>query len=134
MKCAACGAAGLIRDARDAPYTYKGKSIVVPELSGMYCPACGEIFLDMTEGRRYSAAIREFMKSVNAELADPDFVLAVRKKLQLDQREAGKLFGGGVNAFSRYETGKTKPPLALVQLLRLLDKHPELLEEVRQAS
>jgi len=25
--------------------------------------------------------------------------------------------GGGVNAFSRYENGKTKPPLALVKLL-----------------
>ncbi len=27
------------------------------------------------------------------------------------------IFGGGVNAFSRYENGKTKPPLALVKLL-----------------
>lgn len=54
--------------------------------------------------------------------------------LRLDQREAAALFGGGVNAFSRYETGKTKPPLALVQLLRLLERHPELLEEMRQAS
>ena len=40
---------------------------------------------------------------------------------------------GGVNAFSRYETGRTKPPLALVKLLKLLDRHPELLEEVRAA-
>jgi HTH-type transcriptional regulator / antitoxin MqsA len=36
-----------------------------------------------------------------------------------------------VNAFSRYETGKTRPPLALVKLLKLLDRHPELLSEVR---
>ena len=26
-----------------------------------------------------------------------------------------------------------KPPLALVQLLKLLDRHPELLEEIRAA-
>jgi len=39
--------------------------------------------------------------------------------------------GGGLNAFSRYETGKTKPPLALVKLLRVLDRHPELLAEVK---
>jgi HTH-type transcriptional regulator/antitoxin MqsA len=55
----------------------------------------------------------------------------VRKKLQLDQREAAEIFGGGINAFSRYENGKTKPPLALVQLLRVLDRHPELLDEVK---
>jgi hypothetical protein len=35
--------------------------------------------------------------------------------------------------FSRYENGKTKPPLALVNLFKLLDRHPELLNEVRTA-
>jgi Antitoxin component of bacterial toxin-antitoxin system, MqsA len=40
-------------------------------------------------------------------------------------------FGVGVNAFSRYENGKTKPPLALVKLLKMLDRHPDLLAEVR---
>jgi HTH-type transcriptional regulator/antitoxin MqsA len=57
----------------------------------------------------------------------------VRKKLSLDQREAAEIFGGGINAFSRYENGKTKPPLALVKLLLVLDRHPELLEEIRAA-
>ena len=47
------------------------------------------------------------------------------------QRQAAELFGGGVNAFSRYENGKTKPPLALVKLFKLLDRHPDLLSEVR---
>ncbi len=31
-----------------------------------------------------------------------DFIAGVRKKLDLDQREAGEIFGGAVNAFSRY--------------------------------
>lgn len=47
------------------------------------------------------------------------------------ERQAAELFGGGVNAFSRYENGKTKPPLALVKLFKLLDRHPGLLEELR---
>ncbi|MNF07420.1 Antitoxin MqsA [compost metagenome] len=64
---------------------------------------------------------------------DPDFIIAVRKKFDLDQREAGEIFGGGVNAFSRYENGKTRPPVALVKLFKLLDRHPELFEEVRTA-
>jgi HTH-type transcriptional regulator/antitoxin MqsA len=75
----------------------------------------------------------EFNKQVNASIVDPAFIAGVRKKLALDQREAAALFGGGVNAFSRYENGKTKPPLALVQLLKLLDKHPDLLGEVKAA-
>jgi HTH-type transcriptional regulator/antitoxin MqsA len=55
----------------------------------------------------------------------------VRKKLQLGQREAAEIFGGGINAFSSCENGKTKPPLALVKSFKLLDRHPELLGEVR---
>lgn len=55
------------------------------------------------------------------------------QKTTIMQREAAELFGGGVNAFSRYENGKTKPPLALVKLFKLLDRHPKLLDEVRAA-
>lgn len=62
-----------------------------------------------------------------------EFTMSVRKKLALDQREAAEIFGGGVNAFSRYEKGKTMPPLALVKLLKVLDRHPDLLAKVRTA-
>jgi HTH-type transcriptional regulator/antitoxin MqsA len=89
------------------------------------------MILDPAEATRVSAAMLEFNKHVNASIVDPKFIASVRKKLELDQREAAELFGGGVNAFSRYETGKTKPPLALVKLLRILDSHPELLPMVR---
>jgi HTH-type transcriptional regulator/antitoxin MqsA len=76
---------------------------------------------------------RAFSKQVNAAIVDPRFIAIVRKKLKLDQLETAKIFGGGVNAFSRYETGKTKPPLALVKLVKMLDRHPDLLNGVRTA-
>lgn len=61
----------------------------------------------------------------------PGYIAKVRKKLELDQRrQAAELFGGGINAFSHYENGKTRPPLALVKLFKLLDRHPELLDEL----
>jgi HTH-type transcriptional regulator / antitoxin MqsA len=77
--------------------------------------------------------MRAFSRQVNAAIVDPGFIASVRKKLDLDQREAAEIFGGGVNAFSRYENGKTRPPLALVKLLKLLHRHPELLHEIRTA-
>ncbi len=55
----------------------------------------------------------------------------MRKKLALEQREAAEILGGGVNARSRYENGKTEPPLALVKLLEVLERHLDLLSEVR---
>ena len=131
MKCPSCGAAELVHDTRDLPYIYKGEATAIPAVRGDFCPACDEAVLDANESSRVSAAMLAFNKQVNASIVDPGFITAVRKKLALDQREAAEIFGGGVNAFSRYENGKTKPPLALVKLLKVLDRHPELLNEVR---
>lgn len=133
MKCPTCGAVALVHDTRDMPYTYKGESTVIPAVTGDFCPACGEAVLDIAEATRTGSLMLEFNKQVNASIVDPAFITSVRKKLALDQREAAEIFGGGVNAFSRYENGKTKPPLALVKLLKVLDRHPELLDEVRVA-
>jgi HTH-type transcriptional regulator/antitoxin MqsA len=131
MKCPNCGAKKLVRDTRDVPYTYKGESTVLPQVMGDFCAACDESVLDAAESRRTMNLMLAFNKQVNASIVDPDFIASVRKKLDLDQRQAGEIFGGGVNAFSRYENGKTKPPLALVKLLKVLDRHPDLLDEVR---
>ena len=131
MKCPICAKAELVHDTRDIPYTYKGESTVIPEVAGDFCPACGEAILDAAESARTSALMLEFNKQVNAAIVDPEFISRVRKQLALDQREAAEIFGGGVNAFSRYENGKTKPPLALVKLLKVLEQHPDLLAEIR---
>ena len=133
MKCPVCGAAHLIHDTRDLPYTYKGESTVIPAVTADFCPACGESITDMSETERVMREMQAFHKQVNAAIVDPAFIVKVRKKLDLGQREAAEIFGGGINAFSRYENGKTKPPLALVKLFKLLDRHPELLTEVRAA-
>ena len=131
MKCPNCAKASLVRDTRDMPYAYKGESTVIAAVAGDYCPACGESVLDAAESARISRLMLDFNKRVNAEWVDPAFIASVRKKLLLDQREAAEIFGGGVNAFSRYENGKTKPPLALVKLLKVLNRHPDLLDEVK---
>jgi len=131
MKCPSCGEGKLVRDTRDIPYIYKGETTTIPTVRGEFCPACGEGVLAAAESKRVGAAMLEFNKQVNASVVDPDFIARVRKNLALDQRQAAAIFGGGANAFSRYETGKTKPSLALVKLLMVLDRHPNLLNEVR---
>lgn len=133
MKCPTCAKAKMVHDTRDMPYNYKGESTVIPAVTGDFCPACGESVLDAGESVRASALMLEFNKQVNASIVDPGYIASVRKKLALDQREASEIFGGGVNAFSRYENGKTRPSLALVKLLKVLDRHPDLLDEVKAA-
>jgi HTH-type transcriptional regulator/antitoxin MqsA len=131
MQCPKCAESELVEGTRDFPYTYKGESTRIPRVRGEFCPNCSEAVLDATESARVSALMLQFNRQVNASIVDPEFISKVRKRLALDQREAAEIFGGGVNAFSRYEKGKTKPPLALIKLLRVLDRHPDLLEEIR---
>jgi HTH-type transcriptional regulator / antitoxin MqsA len=133
MKCPNCGAANLVHATRTISYVYKGEQTRIPSITGDFCPKCGESVLDAEQSTRVSSLMLDFNKQVNAAAVDPDFIANVRRKLQLDQREAAEIFGGGVNAFSRYETGRTKPPVSLVKLLKVLDRHPDLLAEVRAA-
>lgn len=79
MKCPACGAAELIHDTRDVPYTYKGETIDIPSVTGDFCPACGEVVLDRIHGDRLSEAMGLFQRQVNAAYVDPAYITQVRK-------------------------------------------------------
>ncbi len=120
----------LIKKNQDVTVTYHGKAAVVSDVEGWHCPVCGECeFVNEADSRRHMDTLNYLVATVKAE--ERQFIRNVRKKLGLKQAEAGKLFGGGINAFSEYEHGITQPHKSTVALLRLLDSHPELLNEVR---
>lgn len=54
----------------------------------------------------------------------------MRTLLGLSQREAGRILGGGPNAFYRYESGRARPSHTMVNLLRLLVADPRRLAEI----
>ena len=58
MKCPCCGAVDLIHETRDMPCTYKGKTIVIPAVTGGFCTACGESILDQEQSERCMTAMR----------------------------------------------------------------------------
>ena len=136
MKCPTCEVGTLVAGVRNMPYRYKGRKMAIKAVKGRYCddPKCGEVVMEMGESVRTSKEMLDFNKKVNAELTPIDLLAEVRQELGLTQQKAAKVFGGGANAFSRYESGKTKPPVALVKLFALLKKHPELYKEIAQAA
>jgi HTH-type transcriptional regulator/antitoxin MqsA len=82
----------------------------------------------------YLTAARDFRTQVDAEPLPPTEIRKVRKRLKLTQKKAGEIFGCGIRAFSQYERGITRPCKATDTLLRLLDRHPELLDEISKAA
>ena len=84
---------------RALSFAYHGATTHVPDVSGWHCPVCGDVEFDAGEGERYSTVVEAFCAARDRELGAT--VRAIRKKLGLRQSDAGRLFGGGVNAFSR---------------------------------
>lgn len=132
MKCPKCGTGKLIAATRALPYSYKGKSTAIKAVKGKFCNnrTCREVVVDIDESARMSKEMLAFNKKVNRDLTPIDLLANVRERFKLNQQQAAQVFGGGTNAFSRYESGKTKPPVALVKLFKVLDKHPDLFKEV----
>ena len=121
----------LVLTTKNVTVSAKGVARVVPDIYGWHCPECGEIeFVDQESSRRHMDALDAVWKEAREREAAE--VRAIRKKLGLKQAEAARIFGGGINAFSEYERGKTQPHKSTVLLLRLLNRHPDLLDELTQ--
>jgi len=129
-KCSNCASRrGMTRIANKAfTIEHAGMTATVEGLSGWRCGACGEVEFDAGSARRYAAAGDELVRRHRARQSRE--IRRIRRKLGLSQIAAARLTGGGHNAFSRYERGEAAPLPAIVNLLRLLDKHPELLKEL----
>ncbi len=128
--CLNCEQADMHKETREVIARVGGLQRTVPDVFGWHCANCGEVeFLDEAGSARYDAALQGL--AAEAAAIEREALRAARKRLKLTQRAAAALTGGGHNAFSRYERGEAKPSAAVVNLFRLLDRHPELLDEVR---
>lgn len=129
--CGSCGTKGMTPfSGKNLEIKHGGLIDTVRDLSGWHCAACDDMIFDSDSAKRYAAAgdalVMRARESVGALIKN------TRRKLHLTQKDAAELTGGGVNAFSRYETGKARPMQSVVNLFRLLDAHPYLLEEIRR--
>jgi HTH-type transcriptional regulator / antitoxin MqsA len=119
----------LTRGTRPFAVAYKGESVVV-ELPGYYPSGDGDGVAVGNDMEVVDAALRTLKERIDG-IPAPTTIRRVRTKLKLSQREAGALFKVGENAFDKYERGLIEPSGPTIQLMTLLEKHPELLDELR---
>jgi len=127
--CAVCGGKKLSAFQNKSVPLHDGS--LIQGLSGICCESCGELWLDDNSHARFAAAGNALV--LEQRKNQQHWLRQARKKLGLTQVQAQQLTGGGHNAFSRYERGEARPLPAVVNLFRLLDAHPELLNEVYPA-
>ncbi|WP_077047366.1 type II toxin-antitoxin system MqsA family antitoxin [Pseudomonas sp. KK4] len=132
QQCFSCGAREGMRhfEGRSETMSVNGMERRVDDLSGWECQMCGEVELDDCCSQRHSQAGDELVMTARRMIGDE--LKRIRRKLHLSQKEAVLLLsGGGHNAFSRYERGEVLAPKTLVLLMRLLDRYPHLLTDVK---
>ena len=129
-KCVNCEARKGMTHFKNETFTieHAGATTAVKGLSGWRCKPCGEVECDADSARRYAAAGDELV--LRDRQRQSKEIRRIRRKLGLSQVAAARLTGGGHNAFSRYERGEVAPMPAVLNLFRLLDKHPELLKDL----
>lgn len=128
-QCGSCGASGMVRAVRNVSRDFRGHAVTIAAVDGWHCPSCGEVeFAGEAAAKHFFTEAQKEQQAIIQSEAKR--VRLWRKRLGLTQKRAADLFGGGVNAFSEYERGKTQPSKSTVLLLKLLDKHPELLKEI----
>jgi len=128
--CPFCGNKSYYHQTKPMTLLYKSTPITVKQ-PGFWCDECGEGVI----GGEDRKATQKELQALRAEidgLLTPDKIKQIREKLQLTQLSASEIFGGGVNAFSRYERGETPIPKPLSQLLLILKNHPTLIAEINK--
>lgn len=122
----------MVRDTRPMTITYKGQSSTF-DMPGWYSTKCDEAIHDPEDTKAYNAAIKELKIRVE-NLLPPKEVKRIRESFGLTQRDAGTIIGGGPNAFQKYESGENLVSKGMSNFLRILERHPEEVDELRKQA
>ena len=96
---------------------YKGQTLPV-EVEYAVCQHCGEEMILPEQIKRNDCRTRDAWRKADGLLTGEE-IAAMRKKLGITQQEAAERFGGGANAFSKYERGEVIQSQAMDNLMRL---------------
>lgn len=122
-KCANCGASELQFLTEAETFDYKGQSLTV-DVDYSVCIQCGAEAILTEQIKHNDCRVRDAWRTADGLLSGVE-ILALRKKLGLTQQEAAKVFGGGINAFSKYERGEVIQSEGMDKLMRLaLEERP----------
>jgi len=119
----------LTRGVRPFVVSYKGQDLTV-NLPGYYPVGHGDGVHVGNDMSVVDDALRDLKERIEG-IPSPATIRRVRNKLKLSQREAGALFKVGESAFDKYERGLVNPSGPTSQLLRVFDRHPEIVDELR---
>ena len=107
---------------------YKGKNVsFFVEYS--ICNACKHEFVSKHQIISNDARLRDAKKIMDGLMSSTEIYKA-RTKLNLTQEQASLVFGGGKNAFSKYERAEVSQSVAMDKLIRVALRSPSVYREL----
>lgn len=125
--CPKCGGGGLDAYSYSDTVDFRNLELDVEGLERYQCRSCGLRWETPTQLERNQVKIKNEYANARDRLRQryglltADQIERVRKDLSLTQKEAAGLFGGGSNAFNKYESGEVLQSYAMDRLIRLTD-------------
>ena len=118
MKCLICEVGKLIPARRTETLHYKNRVLNVQGFWVSDCELCGACLVTPSQAKANQRMMADAERQADGALVG-DEIKAVRDLMGLNRGEASKVFGGGPNAFSKYERGEIHPSEAVNKLLLL---------------
>jgi putative zinc finger/helix-turn-helix YgiT family protein len=132
MKCPVCGSGTAKKvEKKDYLARYKGEPIKVASVEAYHCDACGEDFLTPEQSRGMSVAVKNEVRN-KLGLLSPERIAAIREKAGLTQLQLEELLGQGPKVVVRWESGRVIQGKAADTVLRLLEREPDLVKDLRE--
>ncbi len=123
--CPKCRSSDIAERSYSDTVDFRAMELDVEGLSDTKCNQCGFSWTSSAQDESNKAVIKEAYATERDHLRVMHGLLSgfeiskIRDSLGLNQREAAALFGGGYNAFNKYESGEVLQSFAMDRLLRL---------------
>lgn len=123
--CPKCSGSDIASRSYSDTVDFRNLEFDVEGLLDSKCQNCGHVWTTHEQNLKNQTLIREIYAGERDRLRAKQGLLSgqeiaqLREQLGLNQREAAALFGGGYNAFNKYESGEVLQSFAMDRLLRL---------------
>lgn len=129
--CGACGESGdrIVNLPFDATYNQIPVRLDMVE---MYeCSRCRERTFTPEQAQEVAKKVKAIARE-RLNLLPPDKIISIRRRYSLSQEDLEHLLGLGRKVVTRWERGKVLQSKTADVVLRLMDRSPAILEELKQ--
>ena len=129
--CSVCGRESAYLVKRPFDSIYNQMSIRLEAVEMYDCDRCGESVFTPEQAREVSKQVKSLARE-RLNLLPPEAVVDIRKRCNLSQEELERLFGLGKKVVVRWEKGRVLQNKTADVLLRLMDRNPDIVEDIRK--